>query len=76
LRAGFAPGVTLVHVPGTLAGGDDVNIATDDAGIAKVNGRTVVVVAMLQAARGGNAARDAVIVNAATTAVHATGITP
>jgi hypothetical protein len=34
------------------------------------------VVAMLQAAHGGNAARDAVIANAATTAVHATGITP
>ncbi|MGD0966880.1 MAG: serine hydrolase [Candidatus Aquilonibacter sp.] len=76
LRAGFAPGVTLVHVPGTLAGGDDVNIATDDAGIAKVNGRTVVVVAMLQAAHGGNAGRDAVIASAATTAVHATGINP
>ncbi len=76
LRAGFAPNVTLAHVSGTLSGGDDVNIATDDAGVASVNGRTVVVVAMLQAAHGGDARRDALIAGLATTATRATGINP
>jgi beta-lactamase class A len=61
LRAGFPPSVTFAHVPGTLSGGDDTNIATDDAGVATVNGRTVVVVAMLEGAHGGDAPRDALI---------------
>ena len=76
LRAGFAPNVTLAHVPGTLSGGDDVNIATDDAGVASVNGRTVVVVAMLQAAHGGDAPRDAVIAGLAIIATQATSTNP
>ena len=71
LRAGFARNVTLAHVPGTLGGGDDTNIATNDAGVAEVNGRTVVIVAMLQGARGPDAKRDAVIASLAATAAQA-----
>jgi beta-lactamase class A len=76
LRAGLGPNVTLEHVPGTLAGGDGTNIATNDAGIANVNGRTVIVVAMLQGAHGNDASRDAVIASLAKLAVQATSSNP
>jgi beta-lactamase class A len=74
LRAGFAANVTLAHVPGTLAGGDSTNIATNDVGIASINGRTVIVAAMLQGAHGGDASRDAVIAGTAALAVRATSL--
>ncbi len=76
LRAGFAPNVTLAHVPGTLAGGDGSNIATNDAGIANVNGRTVIVVAMMQGAHGNDASRDAIIASLAQLAAQATSANP
>jgi beta-lactamase class A len=75
LRAGFAPSVMLAHVPGTVSGGDDTNIATDDAGVAALSGRTVVVVVMLSGAHGGDARRDAVIAGVAATVARAI-ITP
>jgi len=76
LRAGFAPNVTLAHVPGTLAGGTGENIATNDVGIANVNGRTLVVVAMMQGAHGNDASRDAIIASIAQTATKATSTNP
>jgi beta-lactamase class A len=76
LRAGFAPGVALAHVPGTLAGGSGTNIATNDAGIANVNGRSVIVVAMLQGAHGSDASRDGIIATLAQLAARATSTNP
>jgi beta-lactamase class A len=76
LRAGFGKDVTLAHVPGTLSGGDNTNIATNDAGVANINGRMVIVVAMLQGAHGGDASRDAIIANLAQLAAHATSTNP
>jgi beta-lactamase class A len=76
LRAGFATNVTLAHVPGTLAGGDSTNIATNDVGIASINGRTVIVAAMLQGAHGSDASRDAIIAGTGALAVRATSTSP
>jgi beta-lactamase class A len=76
LRAGFAPNVTLAHVPGTLAGGDSTNIATNDVGIASINGRTIVVAAMLQGAHGSDASRDAIFAAIGQSAVRATSANP
>jgi beta-lactamase class A len=76
LRAGFAPAVALTHVAGTLSGGDETNIATNDAGVADVNGRTVIVVVMLQGAHGSDASRDAIIAAVAQVAMRATSANP
>lgn len=76
LRAGFPSSVTLEHVPGTLSGGDGSNIATNDAGIANVNGRTVIVVAMMQGAHGSDASRDALIASLGKLATQATSANP
>lgn len=76
LHAGFPPTVALMHVAGTLAGGGDTNIATNDAGVANVNGRTVVVVVMLQGAHGSDASRDAIIAGIGQIAVRATSTNP
>lgn len=76
LRAGFAPTVALMHVAGTLAGGDNTNIATNDAGVANVNGRTIIIVVMLQGAHGSDASRDAIIAAVGQVAVRATSTNP
>ena len=76
LRAGLGANVTLAHVPGTLSGGSDTNIATNDAGVANVNGRTIIVAVMLQGAHGSDASRDAIIAAIARLAVHATSTNP
>ncbi len=72
LRAGFAANVTLAHVAGTLSGGDSTNIATNDAGVANVNGRTIIVVVMLAGAHGSDASRDAIIASVAQLAARST----
>jgi beta-lactamase class A len=76
LRAGFAANTALAHVPGTLSGGDSTNIATNDAGVASVNGRTVIVVVLLQGAHGSDASRDAIIAGTGQLAVRATNLNP
>jgi hypothetical protein len=76
LRAGFASDVTLAHVPGTLAGGSGTNIATNDAGVANVNGRMIIVVAMMEGAHGNDASRDAVLASLAKLATQATSANP
>ncbi|HTZ55673.1 MAG TPA: serine hydrolase [Candidatus Acidoferrum sp.] len=75
LRAGFS-NVALAHVPGTLSGGDGTNIATNDVGVASVNGRTFIVAAMLQGAHGSDASRDAIIAAIGQLAVRVTSLNP
>ena len=76
LHAGLGARVTFAHVPGTISGGDDRNIATNDAGIASLNGRTVVVVTMLEGAHGPDAKRDALFASVGALAATATSANP
>ena len=68
LRAGFASSVRLAHATALTKSG------AADAGIAYVNGRTMIVVAMLDGASGSDADRDAVIAAAARAAADAASI--
>ena len=76
LRAGFPPRTFVAHAAGVLRGTGDVAEATSDAGIVTVNGRTLVVVALLQHAHGGDAARAAVIADIARAVDEATKLFP
>ena len=71
LRAGFPKGTLVEQKTGTSATTNGVTDATNDAGIVSVNGRTLIVVAMLHGARGSEAARDAVIASVAGAAYDA-----
>ncbi|HUA09604.1 MAG TPA: serine hydrolase [Candidatus Acidoferrales bacterium] len=76
LRAGLGAKVTFAHVSGTLGGADDRNIATNDAGVASVNGRTVVIVALLEGAHGPTAKRDGLFASIGALAATATSANP
>ncbi|MDE2483121.1 MAG: serine hydrolase [bacterium] len=76
LRAGFPRRAFLAHVTGTSPARDGVVAATNDAGIVTVNGRTLVVVAMLRDARGDAAARDAILASVARAVAEATALFP
>ena len=76
LRAGFPAGTQLEHKTGTSDTVAGVTDATNDVGIATVNGRTVVIVAMLRGARGSDAERDAILASVAHVADDATRLFP
>jgi len=71
LRAGLPPGTKLAHKTGTSQTIDGVTDATNDVGIVYLRGRTMIVVAMLQGARGSEADRDAVLAAVARAAADA-----
>ncbi len=72
LRAGLPPNVRLRHKTGTTVAFDGVVDGTNDVGIATINGRDVVIVTMLQGAKGTEAARDAILASVARAASDAT----
>ena len=76
LRAGFPPETPLEHKTGTSDTMGGVTDATNDVGIATVNGRTIIVVAMLRGARGTDAERDAILASVARVAYDATRLFP
>jgi|GEM_PF-5925987 len=76
LRAGLIPNARLAHQTGTLPGPGGVAQATNDAGIAYIEGHTVVIVAMLKSAGGGDSNRDAVIADVGRTVVTAINAAP
>jgi len=76
LHAGLPAGTRLEHVAGTSGSLNDVVDATNDAGIAYINGRRVIIVAMLQGASGTEAERDAIIADVARAAYDATRLFP
>ena len=67
LRAGLPPATRLSHATGTTKDG------IVDAGVAYVNGRTMIVVAMLDGTHGSDADGDAVIAAVARAAADAAG---
>ncbi len=76
LRAGFPPKTHVEHKTGTSYTVAGVTDATNDVGIVNVNGRTLVVVAMLHDARGSDAQRDAILASVARVAYEATRLFP
>jgi beta-lactamase class A len=76
LRAGFPPDTHIEHKTGTSSTIAGITDATNDVGIVTVNGRTIVVVAMLHGARGTDAARDAILASVARVAYDATRLFP
>lgn len=76
LRAGLPANVRLRHKTGTSATIGGVVDATNDVGIATVNGRDVVIVAMLEGAAGTAAQRDAILADVARAATDATRAFP
>lgn len=76
LRAGLPQGTDFAHEPGTSLTAAGVTDATNDAGIARINRRSVVVVAMLQGARGSEADRDAILASIAQLTYEATRLFP
>ncbi|MEO9169839.1 MAG: serine hydrolase [Candidatus Baltobacteraceae bacterium] len=76
LRAGFPPGTILLHEAGTSSRSGGTIDATSDAGIARVNRRSIVVVAMLQGAHGTFAERDAIVASVARLVYDATRLFP
>jgi len=76
LRAGLTPSAQLMHVTGTLPDTDDRNEATNDAGITYVDGRTMIVVALLHDGRGSANDRDRVLAAAARAAADAAAANP
>ena len=70
LRAGFPPGTRLLHKTGTLQQ-DGVVTEENDAGIAYINDRTIIVVAMLDGAKGTSAQLDEVLAEVARAATAA-----
>jgi beta-lactamase class A len=74
LRAGLPPGTALAHKTGTSDTFGDTTDATNDAGILTYpDGRRVVIVAFLAAARGDSASRDAVLAHVASVVYDAFG---
>ncbi len=74
LRAGLPPAVTLAHKTGTSDTVGGVTDATNDAGILTFpDGRRIVIVAFLSAARADAGARDAVLADVARAAYDAFG---
>jgi len=72
LRAGFPAGTLVEHKTGTSGTVDGVRDATNDVGIVQVNGRTLIVVAMLHGAWGKDSQRDAILASVSRTAYEAT----
>ncbi|MDQ2866080.1 MAG: class A beta-lactamase-related serine hydrolase [Candidatus Eremiobacteraeota bacterium] len=76
LRSGFPPETDLAHKTGTSETIGGTTDATNDAGIARVNRRSIVIVAMLAHARGTSAERDAILASVARLAYDATRLFP
>ncbi len=77
LAAGLPPGTRLAHISGTSPRFGDVRDACNDAGIAQINGRNVVIVAMLAHARGTREQCDAILARVARAAWAASaGVIP
>lgn len=76
LRAGLPEHTWLAHKTGTSATFGGSVDATNDVGIANINHRHVVIVAMLQGARGTPAQRDAALAAVARAAYDATSLFP
>lgn len=76
LRAGLPVKIRLRHKTGTSSTSGGVIEATNDVGIATVNGRDVIIVAMLQGAGGTSPERDALIADVARAATDATRVFP
>lgn len=72
LRAGFPPNTHVMHKTGTSQTIDGITDATNDIGLISVNGRTVIVVALLQGARGDDRRRDGLIAGIARGVYNAT----
>jgi beta-lactamase class A len=74
LRAGLPPGALLAHKTGTSDSVGGLTDATNDAGILTLpDGRRIVIVAFLAAARGDASAREAVLAGVARAAYDAFG---
>ena len=76
LSAGFPQATDFAHESGTSSVVGSVTDATSDAGIARINRRSVVVVAMLQGARGSEADRNAILASIAQLTYEATRLFP
>lgn len=77
LAAGLPAGTRLAHISGTSPRFGNVRDACNDAGIAQINGRNVVIVAMLANARGTRKQCDAILAQVAQTAWAASaGVIP
>ena len=68
LAAGLPQGTKLAQIRGKSPRYNGVRDALNDAGIAQINGRNVVIVAMLSHARGTQAQLDAILASVARTA--------
>jgi hypothetical protein len=76
LRAGLSPATRLRHKTGTSTAFNGAVDATNDVGVATINGRDVVIVAMLQGATGTGDQRDAFLASVARAASDATRLFP
>ncbi|HEV7179603.1 MAG TPA: serine hydrolase [Candidatus Baltobacteraceae bacterium] len=76
LRGGLPANARFEHEAGTSQTFDGVVDGVSDAGIAHINGRSVILVAMLRGARGTSAERDALLVSVARIANDATRLFP
>jgi hypothetical protein len=68
--------VEIEHEAGTSGSVNDIVDATNDVAVVNANGRRMIVVAMLQGARGDDSVRSGIIANVARAAYDATRLFP
>jgi beta-lactamase class A len=71
LRAGLPDNAQLAHKTGTSETVGGVTVATNDVGVVSLDGKTLVIVAMLSGAKGTAEQRDAILAAVARAAVYA-----